>query len=57
VARHEAPMNAAFNNFLSAAAEDRRDAFLGAGRRLGAPEQNIEKGFWIGASPPVRRAT
>ncbi|MGD1213079.1 MAG: nucleotidyl transferase AbiEii/AbiGii toxin family protein [Candidatus Acidiferrales bacterium] len=40
-------MNAAFNSFLSAAAEDRRDAFLGAGRRLGAPEQNIEKDFWV----------
>jgi hypothetical protein len=40
-------MNPAFNSFLSAAAEDRRDAFLGAGRRLGTPEQNIEKDFWV----------
>jgi hypothetical protein len=40
-------MNHAFNTFLSAAAEDRRDAFLGAGQRLGTPEQNIEKDFWV----------
>ena len=26
---------------------DRRDAFLGAAQRLGAPEQNIEKDFWV----------
>jgi Nucleotidyl transferase AbiEii toxin, Type IV TA system len=40
-------MNPAFTSFLSAAPEDRRDAFLGAGQRLGAPEQNIEKDFWV----------
>lgn len=40
-------MNPAFNAFLSAAAADRRDAFLGAGQRLGTPEQNIEKDFWV----------
>ena len=40
-------MNAAFLTFLSAAAEDRRDAFLGAARRLGTAEQNVEKDFWV----------
>jgi predicted nucleotidyltransferase component of viral defense system len=40
-------MNAAFTAFLSAAAEDRRDAFLGAARRLGTAEQNVEKDFWV----------
>jgi predicted nucleotidyltransferase component of viral defense system len=40
-------MNADFKTFLAATAEDRRDAFLGAGRRLGTPEQNIEKDFWV----------
>jgi Nucleotidyl transferase AbiEii toxin, Type IV TA system len=40
-------MNPAFITFLSAAAVDRRDAFLGAAQRLGAPEQNIEKDFWV----------
>jgi hypothetical protein len=40
-------MNPAFVTFLSAAAEDRRDAFLGAARRLGTPEQNVEKDFWV----------
>ena len=33
--------------FLAASANDRRDAFIGAGRRLGAAEQNIEKDFWV----------
>lgn len=40
-------MNPGFISFLSAAAEERRDAFLGAAQRLGAPEQNIEKDFWV----------
>lgn len=40
-------MNPAFITFLSAAAEDRRDAFLGAARRLGTAEQNVEKDFWV----------
>ena len=40
-------MNSDFLAFLSAAAEDRRDAFLGAARRLGTPAQNIEKDFWV----------
>ncbi|MFN3628178.1 MAG: nucleotidyl transferase AbiEii/AbiGii toxin family protein [Parvibaculum sp.] len=41
-------MNLGFKTFLSASAQDRRDAFLGAGRRLGTPEQNVEKDFWVG---------
>jgi hypothetical protein len=40
-------MNPAFTTFLAAAAEDRRDAFLGAARRLGTAEQNVEKDFWV----------
>lgn len=40
-------MNPAFSAFLSAAAEDRRDAFLGTARRLGTAEQNVEKDFWV----------
>ncbi|MET4349617.1 nucleotidyl transferase AbiEii/AbiGii toxin family protein [Bradyrhizobium sp. RT9a] len=40
-------MNPAFLIFLSATAEDRRDAFLGAARRLGTAEQNVEKDFWV----------
>jgi hypothetical protein len=40
-------MNAEFSEFLAAQPEDRRDAFLGAARRLGTPEQNIEKDFWV----------
>ena len=46
-ADREPQMNPAFITFLSAAAVDRRDAFLGAAQRLGAPEQNIEKDFWV----------
>jgi len=41
-------VNPGFKTFLSASAQDRRDAFLGAGRRLGTPEQNVEKDFWVG---------
>jgi len=40
-------MNPAFVTFLSAPPTDRRDAFLGAARRLGTAEQNIEKDFWV----------
>ncbi|MGA7675439.1 MAG: nucleotidyl transferase AbiEii/AbiGii toxin family protein [Rhizomicrobium sp.] len=36
-----------FDDFLAAAPDDRRDAFLAAGRRLGTPEQNVEKDFWV----------
>src|SRR5216684_4823184 len=40
-------MNPGFLEFLKAAPEDRRDVFLGAARRIGTPEQNIEKDFWV----------
>jgi hypothetical protein len=40
-------MNPGFLEFLKAAPEDRRDVMLGAARRLGTPEQNIEKAFWV----------
>jgi hypothetical protein len=40
-------MNPAFTTLLSASADDRRDAFVGASRNLGTPEQNIEKDFWV----------
>jgi Uncharacterized conserved protein len=36
-----------FDDFLAASPDDRRDAFLAAGRRLGTPEQNVEKDFWV----------
>ncbi|MGD0788246.1 MAG: nucleotidyl transferase AbiEii/AbiGii toxin family protein [Terracidiphilus sp.] len=36
-----------FQTVLAASEEDRRDLFVGAGSRLGAPEQNIEKDFWV----------
>lgn len=40
-------MNPAYVKFLSAPAEDRRDTFIGAARRLGTTEQNIQKDFWV----------
>src|SRR6266536_3813909 len=40
-------MNPGFSEFLRAAPRDRRDVFLGAATRLGTPEQNIEKDFWV----------
>ena len=40
-------MNPGFPEFLSASPEDRRDVFLGTARRLGTPEQNVEKDFWV----------
>ncbi len=40
-------MNPGFLEVLRAPAEERRDLFLGAARRLGTPEQNIEKDFWV----------
>lgn len=36
-----------FDEFLAASPDDRRDAFLAAGRRLGTPERNVEKDFWV----------
>ena len=38
-------MNPNFPEFLRAKAEDRRDVFLGAARRLGTPELYVEKDF------------
>jgi len=40
-------MTQGYDAFLAAAANDRRDAFIAAGRRLGAGEHNIEKDFWV----------
>jgi Nucleotidyl transferase AbiEii toxin, Type IV TA system len=40
-------VNPAYVKFLSASVDDRRDAFIGAARRLGTTEQNIEKDFWV----------
>jgi Nucleotidyl transferase AbiEii toxin, Type IV TA system len=40
-------MNPGFSSFLRATPEDRRDAFLGTATRLGTPEQNVEKDFWV----------
>jgi len=40
-------MNSGFLTFLKARPEDRRDVFLGAATRLGTPEQNVEKDFWV----------
>lgn len=40
-------MNPAFSEFLKASTQDRRDVFLVAAARLGTPQQNIEKDFWV----------
>jgi hypothetical protein len=40
-------MNPGFAEFLRAAPRDRRNVFLGAATRLGTPEQNVEKDFWV----------
>ncbi len=48
-------MNPGFLEFLSASPEDRRDVFLGTARRLGTPEQNVEKDFWVTAQLPHRQ--
>ena len=40
-------MNPGYIEVLKASPADRRDLFLGAARRLGTPEQNIEKDFWV----------
>ena len=40
-------MNRAFIDIIAAAPGERRDLFLGAARRLGTTEQNIEKDFWV----------
>lgn len=40
-------MNPDYDRLLAASANDRRDAFIAAGRRLGTAEQNVEKDFWV----------
>ena len=40
-------MNPGFAEFLKATPQDRRDVFLSAAARLGTPEQNVEKDFWV----------
>ncbi len=40
-------MNRVFLEILKASASDRRDLFLGTAQRLGTPEENIEKDFWV----------
>ncbi len=40
-------MNPGFVEILRAPATERRDLFLGTARRLGTPEENIEKDFWV----------
>lgn len=40
-------MNPDFREILQASAEDRRDLFLSAARRMGTPPENIEKDFWV----------
>jgi hypothetical protein len=40
-------VNPSFVNILKAPLQDRRDLFLGAANRLGTPEANIEKDFWV----------
>jgi hypothetical protein len=40
-------MSDGLDAFLAASADDRRDAFIAAGRRLGTAEQNVEKDFWV----------
>jgi len=40
-------MNPGFVKILRAPAAERRDLFLGKAHRLGTPEENIEKDFWV----------
>jgi predicted nucleotidyltransferase component of viral defense system len=40
-------MNPGLSEFLKATPQDRRDVFLAAAARLGTPEQNVEKDFWV----------
>ncbi len=40
-------MNSGLSEFLKATPQDRRDVFLSAAARLGTPEQNVEKDFWV----------
>jgi predicted nucleotidyltransferase component of viral defense system len=40
-------MNPGFAELLKATPRDCRDVFLSAAARLGTPEQNVEKDFWV----------
>jgi hypothetical protein len=40
-------MNRDFIQVVAATLQERRDLFLGAARRLGTTEQNVEKDFWV----------
>ena len=40
-------MSPGFEALLAASIDDRRDAFIATGRRLGPAEQNVEKDFWV----------
>lgn len=40
-------MTEGFQTVLAASERDRRDLFIGTGNRLGTPEQNTEKDFWV----------
>jgi hypothetical protein len=40
-------VNPSFVKILQVPLQDRRDLFLGAANRLGTPEANIEKDFWV----------
>ena len=40
-------MSSGFDQVLKSTAQDRRDVFLGAATRIGTPEANIEKDFWV----------
>jgi len=40
-------MSPGFEALLAASTDDRRDAFIATGRRLGTAEQNVEKDFWV----------
>lgn len=40
-------MRPGFEALLAASVDDRRDAFIATGRRLGTAEQNVEKDFWV----------
>ncbi len=40
-------MISGYDELLGASAEDRRDLFIAASRRLGTVEQNVEKDFWV----------
>ena len=42
-----ASVSTSFDDIIAAGADDRRDLFLNAARRIGAGIQNVEKDFWV----------